>query len=170
MDEKAKGPFALEFAGFWRRLGAFVLDLVAVAVISSLFTPFRWFGLVGFWDNGNIFDTPLWFGLPLLAVGELISFVITAAFFVGFWVWRGQTPGKMVAGIKVIRCDGTDVTIGTALLRYLGYIVSAAILFIGFFWIAFDERNQGIHDKMADTYVVKIPQPLPAAPTAGAGA
>jgi uncharacterized RDD family membrane protein YckC len=39
-------------------------------------------------------------------------------------------------------------------LRYLGYMISSAIIFIGFFWIAVDNRRQGIHDKIAETYVI----------------
>jgi uncharacterized RDD family membrane protein YckC len=39
----------------------------------------------------------------------------------------------------------------------LGYIVSALTLYIGFIWVAFDEHKQGLHDKIADTYVVKLP-------------
>jgi len=60
-------------------------------------------------------------------------------------------------GIKIIRTDSSPITLPYALLRYLGYIVSTITLLIGFIWIAFDERKQGLHDKIADTYVVKLP-------------
>jgi uncharacterized RDD family membrane protein YckC len=36
--------------------------------------------------------------------------------------------------------------------------VSTIILYIGFIWIAFDDRKQGIHDKIAETYVIKLPR------------
>ena len=87
----------------------------------------------------------------------VIDWLIEIAYFVGFWSWRGQTPGKMVVGIKVIRTDSSLITWPYAFLRYLGYIVSAMTLGIGFIWIAFDSHKQGIHDKIADTYVVKLP-------------
>jgi uncharacterized RDD family membrane protein YckC len=45
------------------------------------------------------------------------------------------------------------------LLRYLGYIICFLMLGTGFLWIAFDVRKQGIHDKIADTVVVKLPEP-----------
>jgi uncharacterized RDD family membrane protein YckC len=102
-----------------------------------------------------------WYLFPLVAVSNLVSTLITIAYYVVFWTWRGQTPGKMAAGVKVIRTDGSNITLGYALLRYLGYIVSGIMLGIGFLWIAFDPRKQGIHDKIADTYVVKVPQPTP---------
>ena len=60
----------------------------------------------------------------------------------------------MVLGIKVISADGTSVGWGKALLRYIGYIISAIVLFLGFIWIAFDSKRQGWHDKIASTLVV----------------
>lgn len=157
MKVKTEG-IALEFAGFWRRAAAFIIDLIALGFITSLFTPFRWFGISGFWETNTISDTQTWLIFPILVASEFVSLIIVTVYFVGFWVWRGQTPGKMVAGIKLINIDGTKLTIGTALLRFLGYIVSTAIMLLGFVWIAFDRRKQGLHDKMADTYVVKIPE------------
>ena len=135
---------SLEFAGFWRRLVAALIDLFAVAVICSIIS--------------DVFNESVLDALPYLIGGNVLSFLVNIAYFVGFWVWRGQTPGKMLLGIKLIREDGSDVTIGVALLRYLGYIVSGAIILIGFIWIAFDSRKQGFHDRMAETYVVIIPE------------
>jgi len=145
--EKKTGDIALEPAGFWRRLGALLIDVIALFALSSILASFQWPGFVSFWDAGNVFSNPVWLSIPL-----------NAAYFIGFWMWRGQTPGKMALGIKVIRSDGSDVKLEAALLRYLGYIVSAAIFCIGFLWIAFDSRKQGLHDKVADTCVVKIPR------------
>lgn len=134
MEQKPK-EFALEYAGFWIRLGAGIVDLLILGFIVGIVAC--------------VFPSPI----ICIAVGLLVS----VAHFVGFWVWRGQTPGKMAMGIKVIRTDSSPLTLQYALLRYLGYIVSAIILFVGFIWIAFDSRKQGIHDKIADTYVVKLP-------------
>ena len=83
--------------------------------------------------------------------------VVSIVYWLGFWVWRGQTPGKMAVGIKVIRTDSSPVKWQCAVRRCLGYVVSAITLFIGFIWVAFDSRKQGIQDKIADTYVVKLP-------------
>jgi uncharacterized RDD family membrane protein YckC len=134
LDKKPK-EFALEYAGFWVRLGAGVIDLI----------------ILGFMGGVILFGS----GSPgLFLIG---GFVVSVAYFVGFWTWRGQTPGKMALGIKVIRTDSSPVKWRGALYRFLGYIVSVLTLFIGFIWVAFDGRKQGIHDKIADTYVVKLP-------------
>lgn len=159
--QKKKEEVSLEFAGFWRRMAAFLIDFITLAVISSIissiFAPFQWFSFAGFWDAGNAFNEPIWRALPYLVFGNFVSLVVDIAYFVGFWIWRGQTPGKMLLSIKLIHTDASNVNIGAALLRCLGYVVSTAVLFIGFIWIAFDSRKQGFHDKIADTYVVKIP-------------
>lgn len=166
--QKKREGTALEFAGFWRRLTAALIDLFALAAISSviilIFAPFQWFGFNDFWSTGDVFKEPVWRALPYLVGGNLLSLLVNIAYFVGFWVWRGQTPGKMLLGIKLVSIDASNVTISVALLRYLGYIVSGAVLFIGFIWIAFDSRKQGFHDKMAETYVVKIPEATITAP------
>jgi uncharacterized RDD family membrane protein YckC len=75
----------------------------------------------------------------------------------GFLGWRGQTPGKMIVGIKVLRTDKKPLTLRDSALRYCGYLVSVISLFVGFIWVAFDKKKQGLHDKIADTCVVKLP-------------
>jgi uncharacterized RDD family membrane protein YckC len=135
MVEKKPKEFALEYAGFWIRLGAGVIDLFVLGFVIGMIAYF--------------------FPAPVIWLASGI--VISIAYWLGFWVWRGQTPGKMAVGIKIIRTDSSLVKWQCALRRFLGYIVSLFTLFIGFIWVAFDERKQGMHDKIADTYVVKLP-------------
>jgi len=133
--EKKPKEFALEYAGFWVRLGAGVIDLLVLGFIVAVIVCV--------------------FASPVIWVPS--GLVISVAYWLGFWVWRGQTLGKMAVGIKVIRTDSSPVKLQCALYRFLGYIVSVVTLFVGFIWVAFDARKQGIHDKIADTYVVKLP-------------
>ncbi|MFC2050827.1 RDD family protein [Chloroflexota bacterium] len=133
--EKKPKEFALEYAGFWIRLGAGVIDLLT---LGSAIVVIAYF-----------------FHAPVIWVPS--GLVISLAYWLGFWVWRGQTPGKMALAIKVIRTDSSPVKWQCALCRFFGYIVSVITVFIGFVWIAFDSRKQGMHDKIADTYVVKLP-------------
>jgi uncharacterized RDD family membrane protein YckC len=142
--EKKPEEHALEYAGFWLRLGAAVFDLLVIAVFI-----FALYSLV-FTCLAEITGRRIF----IMAV---VSALIKIAYFIGFWIWRGQTPGKMVAGIKIIRTDSSPIEWTHAVLRYFGYIVCCLTLCIGFIWIAFDERKQGLHDKIADTYVVKLP-------------
>jgi uncharacterized RDD family membrane protein YckC len=151
--EQLTGAHALEYAGFWRRFAAFIIDAVLLSIIIRILFPFHGLGF-DFWHLDN-----RWYFIPLIAISDLLSSLVTVAYSVVFWAWRGQTPGKIVMNIKVLRGDGSNITIGYALLRYLGYIVCGLMLGTGFLWIAFDSRKQGIHDKIADTVVVKLPEP-----------
>ena len=65
------------------------------------------------------------------------------------------TVGKIVMGIKVVNKQGQGLDFSKALLRNLSKILSAFILGIGYIMIIFDDRKQGLHDKIADTFVVK---------------
>lgn len=143
---KKPEEYALEYAGFWIRLGAVILDTVILGLFLSMI-------LYAF----SRIPIPLFSSKVLLTVFGFISWFIQIAYSVSFCTWRGQTPGKIITGIKVIRTDSSPITWQYALLRYLGSIVSTLALCIGYIWIAFDSRKQGWHDKIADTYVVKLP-------------
>jgi uncharacterized RDD family membrane protein YckC len=149
--EQVSGAHALEYAGFWRRFAAFFIDAIILSLVMRVLFPFHDFY---FWNIEKA-----WYFVPLITISNLLSTVVTVAYSVVFWAWRGQTPGKMVMNIKVLRGDGSSITLGYALLRFMGYIVSFLMLGIGFLWIVFDSRKQGIHDKIADTVVVKLPEP-----------
>lgn len=82
--------------------------------------------------------------------------LIGALYAIAFWMyWNGQTPGKKIMGIKIIKEDGEKVDSQAAILRYVGYLISGAVFMLGFIWILFDKRKQGWHDKIAKTLVVK---------------
>ncbi len=67
---------------------------------------------------------------------------------------NGQTPGKMVMGIRVVKTDGTPLTAADAVLRYLGYHLNTAFFMLGWLWALADANQQGLHDKLANTFVV----------------
>lgn len=67
---------------------------------------------------------------------------------------NGQTPGKMVMGIRVIKADGTSLTVADAILRCLGYYLNTAFFMVGWLWTLVDANQQGWHDKLANTFVV----------------
>ena len=153
-----------EYAGFWMRLGAYLIDWIALGVASlvlssifGLFTfPFVFWGWAPMADHMMAYQ-PLWVLLGRI-IGFCIWMAMPAVYFICFWALRGQTPGMMALRIRVIRTDGSPADWAAAVVRFLGYIIcwfTAGLLFL---WIAFDGRKQGIHDKMANTYVIKVPQ------------
>jgi uncharacterized RDD family membrane protein YckC len=153
-------------AGFISRAIAFVLDIVvmsvavvaAVALLQALLGFFTLYGLIG---ERVVQSSP--FRDIVVVVTALIGVGVTIGYPVVFWVLLGQTPGKLLMGVRIARTNGQRLTIGRALLRYLGYWLSAIPLGLGFFWVLVDDQRQGWHDKLADTYVIydsRSPIPL----------
>jgi uncharacterized RDD family membrane protein YckC len=103
-------------------------------------------------------------GLFILPIGgesmlTVTSIGISVAYYWYFWTRKdGQTPGKSMMKIKVIKTDGTPLNDGDALLRVFGYYVGQFSLGLGYLWAVFDQNNQGWHDKMANTFVVVTEQ------------
>jgi uncharacterized RDD family membrane protein YckC len=139
----------VRYAGFWIRLAAYILDAIFIAIIGSIICYILAIVMVlviGGVDPSLSYDN----------IGTLAGFVTGIIFYIGFWSWRGQTPGKMIVGIKIVRNDGSSINIGRAFLRLLGYVVSGLIIYVGYLMIAWDVKKQGLHDKIADTIVIKV--------------
>jgi uncharacterized RDD family membrane protein YckC len=118
---------------FRDRLAAFVLDIVLLVVVVNIFSG----------------DPDEW--APLLVLG----------YHVGFWTWKQTTVGGLICQIRLVRTDGTPLTFADALIRALASIFSLGAFFIGALWILRDPDNQAWHDKIAGTYVVKVPRGWP---------
>ena len=157
MEQQQQKPS--EYASFWARSVGWLIDALIVAIIQSAFVPVISFGFIQpwYWWTNQFSNEPDVLALWFVGTGILLLILIAGAYFVGFWVWRGQTPGKMAMGIKIVPAKGSSVTAEQALLRYLGYIVCSVLLFIPYLWIAIDSRKQGLQDKFANTYVVRLP-------------
>ncbi|MGG6294542.1 RDD family protein [Leptolyngbya sp. AN02str] len=91
----------------------------------------------------------------LLAIALLLNFVISLGYFVFFEVkWRGQTPGKRFAHIRVIRENGTPVGLSQAALRALLRPIDDSF-FIGALFILLSAKEKRIGDMLAGTIVVQ---------------
>lgn len=137
--------------GFGPRLLAVLIDGAMVGFLSFMLAFF--IGLIAIFTNqvNTSQDSSV---LELLTVLSL--FIFSVIYYVGFWTNEGQTMGNTIIGLKVIRTDGSHLSVGQALLRYIGYIISASLFSIGFVWAAFDSKRQGWHDKLAGTLVVYV--------------
>lgn len=102
---------------------------------------------------------------PMAVGGIFLVYMIIYAIILAFLVWyyifyqakKGQTVGKMVMHIKVVTDQGTVPSKGTFFLReFIGKWVSQVVLYIGYLMILWDPRKQGLHDKIASTFVVKV--------------
>src|SRR5262249_15752153 len=94
-------------------------------------------------------------GDALAIIGLAMLGIIGFLYFLVFYALSGQTPGKRIMGLRVIDCYGHRPSILRALLRTIGYVFSLALLALGFLWIGFDREKRGLHDWLADTYVIR---------------
>lgn len=139
----AKAPV---YVGFWRRVGASLIDTLAVlAVILPV--------LVAVYGT-NYFSMAQ--GGLAGPVDFLVQVVFPAVAVILFWKFRGATPGKMLVSARVVDAK----TLGPlsnrqAIGRYFAYFVSMLPLMLGFIWVAIDKRKQGFHDKLAGTLVIQ---------------
>ena len=86
----------------------------------------------------------------------ITAMIVSLIYYVGAWSRTGQTVGKSMLGMRIVATDGSGISVGKAVLRYIGYIISGLVFSIGFLWINFSDKRQGWHDKMAGTYVIDI--------------
>lgn len=139
---------ALPKAGFWMRVVATLIDCFIVFVLQ--FVLGLLLALAGVATSNGSGDE----------VGGLImlfGYVLAFAYYIIFTGHGGQTPGKMALRIKVICRDGSDIGYGKAAFReVVAKFISGIIFGIGYLMVAFDDQKQGLHDRMANTYVIKL--------------
>jgi len=142
-----------DFASGSKRLIAYFIDAVILSpVFSVLF--FRWWGSPFNWDVDNMNLGPIHLGLKFWGI-NVMEAAITVLYYSYMESSKYQaTFGKMVLGIKVTGTNGLPIAFPVALLRNLSKYISMFILYIGYIMIIFDDRKQGLHDKIADTLVV----------------
>ncbi len=96
--------------------------------------------------------------LDTLPVVPLAGFLIllNGGYVVVLTLAGGQTFGKMAFGVRVVDRAGRPVTISTALVRALGYLVSVLPLGLGVVWMFFDTDRRALHDRLAGTRVLMV--------------
>ncbi len=142
------------YAGFWRRVGASLIDTI-ILLLVMLPLLFMLFGS----DYFNSETDEMGFSSPL---DVMINYIIPIGITIFFWVKFRATPGKMLLGCIVVNAQtGENLGVGRSIVRYFAYFISTIVLFLGFFWVAFDKRKQGWHDKIAGTLVLRKGSALP---------
>lgn len=149
----------LRWAGFWTRVVAFLIDLI---ILTFLYLVLALIGssAMGISLKAIHLETPSEeLVLFLLNLYLLVWLFLYCAYFILFLGYGGQTPGKRLLGIKVIRKDHLPLTWRDAIIRTLGYFISGFLLFgMGFLIIASHPQKRGLHDLIAGTLVIYDPQ------------
>ncbi len=147
-EPEAVAEAPIRYAGFWKRLAAYIIDFV---VISFVFVIIGFaLALMGLVDLNQ--EVPM---EKYDNTVDLGSILITWGYFALMESSSKQgTLGKMALGIKVTDYDGQRISFLRATGRFFGKYLSAILLMIGFLMIAFTARKQGLHDILARTLVV----------------
>jgi uncharacterized RDD family membrane protein YckC/ribosomal protein L40E len=138
-----------EYAGFWRRFVALIIDGLLLGIVGRL-----------------VFGR---FAVPFLLFPKIKSLMAPNFFFSYFtlgWVYyslmessyRQATLGKMAIGIMVTDLEGKRISFARATGRHFAKIISLLILYIGFIMAGFTHKKQALHDLIADCLVVKKPK------------
>jgi uncharacterized RDD family membrane protein YckC len=137
----------VNYAGFWIRTGAALIDTVLVMLVTLplLVAIYGW----AYFDASQT-------GIVAGPADFVISWVLPAVGVIGFWIVRQATPGKMAVSTRIVDAEsGEPAGAGQLVGRYLAYFVATIPLGLGILWVAFDKRKQGWHDKLAGTAVVR---------------
>jgi uncharacterized RDD family membrane protein YckC len=147
-------PGQLNYAGFWIRFGARMVDGILMAIV--LYVPLF---IIIFATGGNMGSL----GRPsgefgpheaLILAWQLGFYVIFAAYEIFFVGKYGATPGKMACRLKVVTVEGEPLTYGRATGRFFAYLLSGMICYIGYIIAGFDAEKRALHDHICSTRVV----------------
>jgi len=167
--EKVTEAGGLQYRGAGIRLLAFIVDIIVLLVILVIVSQVS--------GIQNVVNTASDTTVTSLSSGhEWIFIVVLVVYFMGFWAWRGQTPGKMLLKARIVKTNGSPIGIVRAVLRFVVYflyllvwgftgsrpIILVAIIVAVLIIIAFNKRKRGIHDFIAGTVVINSRPPKPA--------
>ncbi len=134
------------------RFGAFWLDLFLVTGVFLLFLV-----------SATRLLSPLESPTLLPSMGDLIHlsipyylllFSVSFLYFTAFHFFTGQTPGKMLFGMRLERCDGSTLSLSDAFLHSVGGLAALLTLGLGFWGACRDPQGRGWNDRFAGTRLV----------------
>ncbi len=157
-------PLAFALASIGNRFLAVAIDHF-IQYFTIFVVAYAFLSLSGFGDAskgsgfGELFaEMPKW----TIAILIIVLFLIFAGYFIVFeWLWNGQTPGKRLLKLRVIREDGRPITLWEAIARNLLRIFDAVpgfilpVYSIGLITIFMSGRDQRVGDVFAGTVVVR---------------
>jgi len=155
------------YAGFWiRTIATFIDSILILAVVIPLLTLIYgseyWLKPIDIQSLWNVLFSLIeernHFGHGIIIHGFwdfVLNFLFPLIAVILFWHAKSATPGKLILGLTIVDANtGDKPSTWQFIVRYFAYLVAILPFFLGFFWIAFDGRKQGWHDKLANTLVV----------------
>ncbi|MEN2767815.1 RDD family protein [Ornithinibacillus xuwenensis] len=134
------------YAGFWMRFWAYFIDLLVIFSINGiLLSPFK------FMNEGIAITVGFW------TITGIVGSVVFYTYFLLMTKFFGQTLGKMILGIKVVREDDQPLKWSDLIFReFIGRFIYRvfSILLVLYIIVGFTDEKQGLHDMIGSTRVV----------------
>lgn len=145
----------VRWGGFFRRLGAFGLDLLVLVLLSSVMGTMAYIGYkVGLSAHDRFISWNT--AGPLVSLLTLAWVGLATIYFVVFHGMEGKTIGKWLLGLRVVGVDRRPISYRRALLRWIGAVgLGCASLGLAFLWILWQREKRGWHDLLARTWVIR---------------
>ncbi len=138
----------VEYSGFWRRFAAILIDGIILSIVQYMIAPM--------FPEKHVGEI---FGMQYESESRLLQLTVMVINWLYFALMESSasqsTIGKMALGIKVTDIDGQRISFGKATGRHFGKILSTLVLLIGFIMVAWDDKRQALHDKLAGTLVIR---------------
>jgi uncharacterized RDD family membrane protein YckC len=149
--EGAGSSSGLEYAGFWIRVAAILIDAVALSVVNWVLSM----ALFGSLLVSAASPERIGAALAGVAAFYLVAFIVALGYEIFFTAQFAATLGKMALGLKVIRGQGGPITYGLSTGRYFSKIISGMIFGIGYMMAGWDPEKRALHDRICDTRVIR---------------
>ena len=156
-DSPTAAPVPPEFAGFWLRFWAAVIDMVLECVTALLLTValhygLRWFGA----RHGVTPATSAFFsGMAFILILAVGAWLYAALMESSAW---GATIGKRLLGLRVVTSFGKQLSFGQATIRHVMKFLSLFTATVGFMMAGWTKRRQALHDLPLDCLVIRVPR------------
>lgn len=141
-----------EYASFWIRLGAYLIDNVIVSVVSL---PFGVIAAMMNFSQASMEgpSSPSAGSFAIQMVGNLAALIVWVGNSIYLQGTRGASLGKRMCKIVVLNDQGEVLGIGRTVLREIFKIISGCVCLLGYLWMLWDPERQTWHDKVAGSYV-----------------
>jgi uncharacterized RDD family membrane protein YckC len=128
----------------------YVIMIAYVGVLALIY--FEALGLEDFFDRNDLFSI-------IITIVIILTFVVTAFYHLIFEiVYNGQSPGKRAMKTKVVNLDGSEVTIGSYIIRWLFRLIDLQLFYglVAILLVATGKKGQRLGDLVAGTAVVSL--------------
>jgi uncharacterized RDD family membrane protein YckC len=143
-DFKEDMPGEIRYASFVRRLTANLID--GILMTAWMLPALYYFYGEKLWTDPHFIMGPADF---------VISWILPMVGVLVLWDRRQATLGKMMLGVRIVAADSFQpLSRRQEIIRYFGCFLSALPVGAGFFWILFDPKSRGWHDRLAGSVVI----------------